>query len=350
MPHTGTHADPGGWPVEDLEYLGRCPLCDSDRRNLVYAGLTDRVSFAAPGLWSLYRCGECDCVYLDPRPTRESIGRAYKYYYTHDRHRKSPLRVQIRNGYLNRRYGHRHANARAWGFYALYLLPPPFRLGCNSYARHLRRPPSKCNRLLDIGCGNGDFIALASSAGWVCEGIDPDTDVVSVACARGLRVTQVSVDGLDLSEALYDVITMSHVIEHMHDPLKTLQACHKLLRPGGLLWIATPNLTALGHQYYRKAWRELDPPRHLVLFDQITLRQSLIESGFRNFDFKPRGFVELRILLHSQANLEGVDPAKGPRKRASVYLRVLLYELLAWLKPHYAEEVIVRAWKAAEPR
>ena len=61
-------------------------------------------------------------------------------------------------------------------------------------------------------------------------------------------------------------MTLNHVVEHLHDPAGVLRRIAAILRPGGTLWIATPNLHALGHRRYGPDWLALDPPRHLVLF------------------------------------------------------------------------------------
>ncbi|MHB8570738.1 MAG: hypothetical protein ACYC97_11150, partial [Metallibacterium sp.] len=74
---------PRPWPQADLEFVPHCPVCGCAERRLLYKGLTDRVFCVADGAWDLYRCAQCASGYLDPRPTPESIGRAYAGYYTH---------------------------------------------------------------------------------------------------------------------------------------------------------------------------------------------------------------------------------------------------------------------------
>src|SRR5437763_16165991 len=97
------------WPPEDLQHLGACPICGDPRRALLHEGLEDRIFRAAPGRWRLWRCQGCRCAYLDPRPTRESIGVAYGRYFARVEEPAPPqradrLREGLRNGYLNGRY------------------------------------------------------------------------------------------------------------------------------------------------------------------------------------------------------------------------------------------------------
>jgi 2-polyprenyl-3-methyl-5-hydroxy-6-metoxy-1,4-benzoquinol methylase len=88
------------------------------------------------------------------------------------------------------------------------------------------------------------------------------------------------IDALDGQAAIFDVITLSHVIEHVHDVGGTLRACHRLLKPGGRLWLETPNVAALGHKVFGVNWRGLEAPRHLVLFSAPALKQLLQDAGF----------------------------------------------------------------------
>lgn len=102
------------WPLQDLEAVKACPVCGETGRRVLHADQTDRVYFCAPGRWTLYRCDRCASAYLDPRPNRQSIGRAYASYYTHEKpeerrelSRKASVRWRDRcgNGYLNARSG-----------------------------------------------------------------------------------------------------------------------------------------------------------------------------------------------------------------------------------------------------
>ena len=99
-------------------------------------------------------------------------------------------------------------------------------------------PKKKANeRLLDLGCGNGSFLLRARCAGWDVVGLDPDPKAVEVACSQGLDVRLGDLGTLDPSIEQFDVITLAHVIEHVHHPAKVLEACYRLLRTGGFLWI-----------------------------------------------------------------------------------------------------------------
>ncbi|OQA31144.1 MAG: hypothetical protein BWY57_02489 [Betaproteobacteria bacterium ADurb.Bin341] len=78
----------------------------------------------------------------------------------------------------------------------------------------------------------------------------------------------------------FDAILMSHVIEHMQDPQAVIAETLRLLRPGGVLIILTPNTKSLGHRWFKHNWLHLDPPRHLHLFNCSNLSKCCLDAGF----------------------------------------------------------------------
>jgi SAM-dependent methyltransferase len=285
---TGTDGLPtaDAWPADGLEPVARCPVCDSTSRELLHEGLRDRIFFCAPGEWRLFRCTSCGSGYLDPRPTRDTIHLAYQDYFTHsagDEVRPSLARPFARvfvNGYRNWRYGTRDEPS-TWLGVLLKALQPLRRAQIDAEMRHLPRPwPGAA--LLDVGCGNGVFLRRARDTGWRAVGVEPDPKAAAVAQSQGLNVHVGGIEFLDAVSGEFDLITMSHVIEHVHDPVGLLRACHRLLRPGGRIWIETPNLDSIGHSLYGRGWRGLEPPRHLVLFTYDSMRAMLSRAGFQN--------------------------------------------------------------------
>src|SRR5207237_8067181 len=119
---------------------------------------------------------------------------------------------------------------------------------------------------LEFGCGGVQFMSRRAEAGWNVGGIEPDPKAVQALRARkGFDVRASLADFGEGAEA-FDVVTMSHVIEHVTDPIGTLRSLRRILRPGGLLLITTPNAASLGSRVFGKYWRGLEPPRHLNVF------------------------------------------------------------------------------------
>jgi SAM-dependent methyltransferase len=134
-------------------------------------------------------------------------------------------------------------------------------------------------RLLDIGCGVGDFLADMTHLGWDAEGVETDSQVIQVCRQRGLRVREGPLEHQHYPDDSFDAITAKHVIEHVHDPVAMLRECARILKPGGRVMMLTPNLRSLGHRVFGASWIGLDAPRHLVLFSAGSLRDAATTAG-----------------------------------------------------------------------
>jgi 2-polyprenyl-3-methyl-5-hydroxy-6-metoxy-1,4-benzoquinol methylase len=287
------------WPDDGLESVNRCPICDETNRRLLYANLVDNVFRTAPGKWELWECNDCKCAYLDPRPTPASIGQAYKTYYTHAGAKKQDdyeslsgfrlLRRKLANGYLNKRYGTRYLPGWSAGAVLARMLPDQSEM-LDLQFRWLPRPGIG-ERLLDVGCGNGDFLEKAKDAGWDGVGVDPDPNAVITAQGRGLDVREGLVDVINEESGDFDVVTLSQVIEHVHDPEELLSAVFRQLKSNGMLYIDTPNIQSLGAKLFGANWRGIESPRHLILFSNTGLRLLLKKCGFINIKIRSRRYA-----------------------------------------------------------
>ncbi len=283
------------WDANELETLGHCPICQSTARTVLYEGLTDTLFQCAPGRWTLHACSGCGTAYLDPRPSAASIGKAYAQYCTHPAAAdpatagnapgwRSALRTLARaslNSYRNARWQMALTPSNAWGRYVVpWVLP--VRSLIEQQMRHMpSQPTGRPGHLLDVGCGNGAFLKMAQTAGWSVQGIDFDPIAVAEARRQGLTVDLGGIEQLAAQAQTYDWITWSHVLEHVHEPQQLLQSLHCLLRPGGTLWLQTPNLESIGHRAYGPHWVGVDAPRHLTLLTLPALRSALEKAGFR---------------------------------------------------------------------
>ncbi len=342
----GTHSE---WPADGLEFVPNCPVCGSENREMLHEELTDRVFFCAQGKWIMYRCESCASAYLAPRPTAETIGLAYQNYFTHDENPGllppgflKKLRRWFANGYRNHRYGTKDYPASIFGNLVASLMPSG-RAVIDAGMRHLSKAKAG-QRLLDLGCGNGAFLLRARSAGWDVVGIDFDSKAVEAACSQGLDVRLGGVESLDSSIEQFDVITLAHVIEHVHHPVEVLQACYRLLKTDGFLWIETPNIEAEGHQLFGANWRGLEPPRHLVLFTLESMSNVLTKSGFTEIKVQTYRPLCEGMFDASTAITEGVDPYAETLPNAPLDL-VRNAERIEICNPERREFITVKAWK-----
>jgi SAM-dependent methyltransferase len=140
--------------------------------------------------------------------------------------------------------------------------------------------PAGGRRLLDVGAYCGYFVDVARQAGFAAEGIELSRWAVGHAERLGLPVQNESIEERARSGARYDVVTMWDVVEHLPDPRRELEACSKLLRPGGVIHVSTLDARSLVARILGKRWPWL-MDMHLVYFDRATLPALLKETGFR---------------------------------------------------------------------
>lgn len=144
--------------------------------------------------------------------------------------------------------------------------------------------------MLDIGCGNGYLLEAAKARGWKVTGYDVDPAVTAVVARRlGVPVLNGPFESIDLGGP-YDLVTMHQVLEHLKDPAAYLRRIHRLLAPGGWLFVAVPNIDSLSNRL--KARLELaglrkkgvgkyyDSDHHLCYFSPAVLKAFVERHGF----------------------------------------------------------------------
>ena len=338
-----------GWSRGALESVERCPACGSARRDARQYTRHDDGG-VMPDVWRMVRCGACRSLYLDPRPDAESLPRAYREYYTHQaEHIDIPeggaggLAWSLIHGYLNWRFGMQRVPANRLGALVFSTLEP-LRLKLDYYGRHLARglfPQPGC--LLDVGCGNGAFLVRAREMGWSVAGCEPDPKAVAACHAQGLDVIQGDVFSEALDGQLFDVVTISHVLEHVADPQALLKRAYELLQPGGSLWVALPNPGSLGLRIFGAAWRGLHVPFHLCIPSQSQLRKRVESANFASIKMLRRGAHGRNLRKDSMAIADREKIATPSDFVTALFF--ILGDLLATFTSRWAEETVMVARK-----
>jgi SAM-dependent methyltransferase len=223
-------------------------------------------------------------------------------------------------------------------------LPPPA-----SVVASLERVVAACEpfrssgRWLDVGYGQGDLLEIVQRRGWSCFG----TEVAPAALARGARRgwtvgTDVGADAR-FPQGGFDVVTMVELIEHVRQPRSFLKAAAGWLRPGGLLYLTTPNGRSLNRRALGLAWTIVCPPEHLTLWSGGALRRALRDVGLQPLRLRSEGLNPAEILLRFRGAPQGSPAynrneaaqrlsaalASSPARRA---FKRAANEVLTWLR------------------
>lgn len=205
--------------------------------------------------YSAVRCLRCGTARLDPRPPISEMRRFYAPgVYTRAEGPEGDAEVGRRLDALNVGLA-RRADAIAGG-----ALP---------------------RRALDVGCGDGRFLAAMKRRGFTVQGLETDPVAADLARRRtGSVIHEASIETAGLPLQSFDLVSLLHVLEHLPDPRETLAAVRRALRPGGVLLLALPNAGSLEASLFGSTWYHLDLPRHLWGFTPHTLTRLVEESGF----------------------------------------------------------------------
>jgi 2-polyprenyl-3-methyl-5-hydroxy-6-metoxy-1,4-benzoquinol methylase len=229
-----------------------CCLCGGSQSKEIF--LSKDHNWGIPGVFRYVKCSTCGFVYENPRPIPDRIMRVYPYLYG----------TAVRNPSEN----------------------PESKI--NAPLHHIRsgiidRFASNTSKsIFDIGCGSGFFLEYMRRRGWRVSGIDPSAEhVVYANRYLGLQ---------DVWEGLWplnyefttemDVVSLFHVIEHLLLPVEALSAISQILRPGGIVFLETPNVESWPAKLFGPRWVTLDAPRHVNLFSKRTLSYCLGKAGF----------------------------------------------------------------------
>jgi len=265
-----------------------CPACNSVGKFLY--SLEDKFFCTNNDRWAIKICDnkECGTLWLDPSPLEAEIIKLYGNYPTHtksgvhliNKDKSGGLLERIRSSYLYKVYGYENnfsgfVNKYLWLF--AYLHPAWLE---SQIVNMFYFPANYNGRLLDVGCGSGNSLQKMKENGWSVCGIDFDEDAVKNAKSKGLEVYIGDLFSQNFLSESYDAILLSHVIEHVPDPIKLLKECQRILKKGGRLVVITPNANSRGHLKFGKNWRGLEVPTHLQILTVNSLKKIATDIGF----------------------------------------------------------------------
>ncbi|MBM3158776.1 MAG: class I SAM-dependent methyltransferase [Bacteroidetes bacterium] len=255
-----------------------CPACGSNSWKLVFDVIDHSITKES---FRLYECNQCTLRITMNAPGIASISSYYQSaeYISHS---------NTREGIINRLY----QRVRK------ITLAQKSKLVRSSIVEPI-------GNLLDYGSGTGAFVAHMQKDNWKVIGVEP------AANARSIAKNQFGVELLDLAAfaelpaAHFDVITLWHVLEHVHELNETLQHLRRLLKPEGRIFIAMPNYTSVDAFYFGSHWAAYDVPRHLYHFSPPAMRQLMSSNQLKVHAIKPMWFDSFYVAMLSTQYQEG---------------------------------------------
>ncbi len=262
----------------DVRAAPDCLLCGNPGR-LLHRNLRDRI-FQAPGEWAHRYCARCGLTWLDPQPLPTMVASLYHQYFWHV---DAPVRAQsgarsTLRALALRRLGYDVAVSDASLLMRVAARLPFIEEMVAADAMWLASQPG--GKVLDVGCGRGDLLVNLQQLGWSVSGIEPEPAAAAAAAQRlGRPVFAGGIETATLAADHFDAVVLNHVVEHLTDPIEALRRCARALKPGGRLVILTPNTRSFGRRLFGADWLNWDPPRHLYIFDERSLRSVLERAG-----------------------------------------------------------------------
>ncbi len=272
-------------PVSAMEQT-LCAICGgSDTRPLFTLPdyLLDRKDVQA----TFVRCQSCGLVYQNPRPTLDEMSQHY------------PPEYEL------------YSSPDDTGN-ASWLLRQAIQLGLRKRGGFITRH-KRSGRLLDVGCATGFFLnGMRSQGNWELYGVEISPYAVRVAQERyGLNVKVGTLEDAVFPDDFFDVVTLWDVLEHLHEPARSLQEIRRVLKPDGLLIFRVPNLASLDARLFGPFWAGFEPPRHLYVLSPNTTDKLLQKAGFRIIEQSPAPgnyftfILSMRFWLISKKDLRG---------------------------------------------
>jgi SAM-dependent methyltransferase len=218
-----------------------CPIC---RATALFWGSSNRCS--------LFRCPSCRLLFVDPIPEHTNVyssdyfsgGSAGFGYVDYDRD-KSVMQPELLR-----------------------------------FLRRLRALTKATQpTLLDVGAATGFFLNLAREVGFQVSGVELSEYAAELARQKGLDVRSGCLEDQSFEPGAFDVVTLLDVLEHVRDPRMLLAEVHRILAPGGIVVVNTPNADSLAARILGQYWHLIKPPEHLHYFNRYNLQKLMLDLG-----------------------------------------------------------------------
>jgi SAM-dependent methyltransferase len=230
----------------------KCYLCESKDIANLYTNAVDR-HYRIAGNYTLSKCNGCTLVFLNPMPDDSVLVDLYPddFYAYQDFEQKPSWLKQIMIKVL---------------LPSLETRDPKF---------------SQPGKVLDIGCGSGEFLAKMRDLGWETNGVEVSSAAARLGNERfGLDIFNGSLLESSFPDNYFDYIRSNHSLEHIYNPNQTISEIHRILRPGGKVHVGVPNINSFNAKIFGEYWWYLGAPVHTFNYSVKTLTEIMEKHDF----------------------------------------------------------------------
>ena len=299
-----------------------CPICKSLSSSAYASRYDDR--YAYPGNFSLMKCEQCSHIFLQNDFTSEQLTDLYSNYYPRSQFNLDSYQAhQEKEGFM------------AW---------------LDGLKSSAFRWVPKNVRVLDIGCGFGESLGYHAARGCDVYGVEADENIRRVADKFGYNVHVGLFDSNMYEPEFFDCITMDQVMEHVTDPVATLEGISRILKSDGKVILTLPNAHGWGAKVFGKKWINWHAPYHLQFFSKSSMQRMAKKAGLEVESVKTitaspwLHYQWMHLLtypeLHQQSDF-WAKSACGKGADLSVVTKIIM-RLLGWIHKTKLNHLITR--------
>lgn len=264
--------------------------------------------FVAKEHYTFFICDRCGLMQIYPVPKMSKKERSYSY--------KSPL-------------DHLSATNPQYNFVARLPFAKDVLSKVQNWVISTRRSRIekllKSGRLLDIGCSEAGFLASLDRSKWQLSGVEINKYAAKRAQEKLVhaKIHAEAIETIKLPKKSFDIITLWHVFEHLHNPKAVLEKIHTLLDSQGFVVIEVPNANALYRRVFGPNWQLLIVPQHLYFWSKKALTEFLQKSGFMAIEASYSGVIS----FSASSSIANVLRSKGLSSTIAILVAILVFPL-----------------------